>query len=124
MKNVNGMNKVANYVISAPSIKSAKWRYNTLKTIAKNFNKGDTFIHEDVSDFADFSTFGCMVKDMNVGYDLRIISVEKKRGSIIRDERGRAIGRTSCNVYRMDYDPERLARELESVRDAIMDMFK
>ena len=124
MKNVNGMNKVVNYVISAPSIKSAKWRYNTLKTIAKNFNKGDTFIHEEVSDFADFTTFGCMVRDMNVDYDLRIISVETKHGSIIRNERGQTIGRTSCNVYRMDYDPERLARELEGVRDTIMDMFK
>ncbi len=123
MKNTKSMNKVVNYIVSAPSIKSAKWRYNTLKAIAKNFNKGDTFIHENISDFADFATFGCMVKDMESSYNLHIIGIETKRGSIIRNARGQVMGRTSCNVYRMDYDPEQLSRELEEVHDVILEMF-
>lgn len=120
MKNTN---KVTNYIISAPSLKSAKWRYNTLKAIAKTFQKGDTFIHENVSDFIDYMAFGSMIKDMAASYGLHIIGIETRRGAIIRNARGQVIGRTSCNVYRMDYDPEQLSRELASVRDVICDMF-
>lgn len=123
MKNTNKMNKVVNYIVSAPSIKSAKWRYNTLKAIAKNFYRGDTFIHDNVSDFIDHMGFGAMIKDMESGYGLHIIGVEIRRGSLIRNARGQVIGRTSCNVYRMDYDPEQLSRELEEVRDVILEMF-
>lgn len=122
-KNTNEMNKVVNYIVSAPSIKSAKWRYNTLKAIAKNFYKGDTFIHDNISDFVDYMAFGSMIKDMDAGYGLHIIGIETKRGAIIRNARGQVIGRTSCNVYRMDYDPEQLSRELASVRDVICEMF-
>jgi hypothetical protein len=117
------MNKVVNYIVSAPSIKSAKWRYNTLKAIAKNFYKGDTFIHDSVSDFIDYMAFGSMIKDMELSYNLHIIGIETKRGTIIRNARGQVMGRTSCNVYRMDYDPEQLSRELEEVHDVILEMF-
>ena len=124
MKNVNGMNKVVNYIISAPSISSARHRYNTLMAIARTLHKGDTFIHDDVSDIIDYMALGSMVIDMRRGYGLNIIGLEKKRGSVIKDGYGRTIGRTSCNVYRMDYDPDQLMQELKGTRDAIMDMFK
>ena len=123
MKNTNETNNVIRYITSAPSLQSAKHRYNTLKCIANTLHYGDTFIHEDVSGFIDFTTLGSMVIDMRQHYGLNIIGMEKRRGTVIKDEKGRTIGKTSCNVYRMDYDPDRLARELCDVRDVICRMF-
>lgn len=123
MKSTNEMNKVVRYITSAPSLQSAKHRYNSLKRIADTLHYGDTFIHEDVSDFIDYMALGSMAIDMRRNYGLNIIGMEKRRGTVIKDEKGCTIGKTSCNVYRMDYDPDRLARELRDVRDVICRMF-
>lgn len=120
----NEMPTIIRFILDAPSIGSAKFRYNVLKGMATSLNKGDTFIHEDLNDFVDYAYLGNMVRILNRDYkNLDFIQIERPAGTVLRDEKGRAFAKTSCNVYRMDYDTDVLKKQLESVREYIYEMF-
>ena len=122
MKN-NINTAIINYVTSAPSIYSSMYRYKCLKALANAAKDYDTFTHEDVESVMDYAALGSLIADMRRNHGLNIITIETPRGTVINDERGRAIGRYSCNVYRMNCDPKELSNALSGVGKAVSAMF-
>ena len=117
------MSPVVAYIINSTSMSTALHRYKIFKALANNFKEGDTFIFDDLKDVIDYMSLGAMVIDMNEYYGLNIITTSVRRGKKIYDANGKCIGKTSCNVYQFNADPENLKRELSTVPTIIAGMF-
>lgn len=111
------------YVVKANSLRSAINRYNTLKALSNKFEDGDTFISDDVKDVIDYMSLGSMVVDMRRNYGLNIITTTTRHGEKIYDSRGKCVGKTTCNVYKFNADPQTLRRELANIPTIIAGMF-
>ena len=117
------MSPVVAYIVNANSIRGALRRYNLFKALANRFKDGDTFISDDVEDIIDYMTLGSMVIDMNRMHGINVIVNTVRRGRKIYDSNGKCIGKTSCNVYKFNADPEALKRDLATVPTIITGMF-
>lgn len=117
------MSPVVAYIINSSSISTALRRYKVFKALANNFKEGDTFISDDLKDVIDYMGLGAMIIDMNKYYRLNIVTTSIRRGRKIYDANGKCIGKTSCNVYQFNANPEDLKRELSTVPTIIAGMF-
>ena len=117
------LSPITSYIIKAPSLRSSQARYDILKAIANKYEAGDTFISEDLKDVVDYMTLGAMVCDMRRSYNLNVLSTVIRHGEKIMDRNGKCLGKTTCNVYKVNIDSDELKRELAKIPVIIAGMF-
>lgn len=126
MKNtVNvSLSPLASFIINAPSFSSSVQRYNIIKTLANKFHEGDIFISEDVKNDVGYMELGNLVYNMkNCRCPLDVITIVTRCGKKIFDSNGVCLGKTSCNVYKFNWNPDRVKKELSSISSVIESMF-
>lgn len=119
----NVYDRFAAFILEASTVDSMIRRFKMFRKLAQNFRRGDTFIFESLAPTVSGSCLATYAHDLDKYYKCEFIYKVSDGGEILRNESGAIIGKSSCNVYRLEVNPNDLDDVLDDIKETIMKKF-